>query len=64
MNTRKRLILLLAIALPLLLGCGIVGDLAREDWCQEQGYGTGLVKRDGMYYCAGNQDVQLPENLQ
>jgi len=61
----KKWILLLALAVSVsLLGCGIIGDLSREDWCQEQGYGAGIIKRDGVYYCAGDQDVRLPDYLQ
>ena len=61
----KRWIVLLALCVAaFVMGCGIVGDLGREDWCQQQGHGAGIVKVDGVYYCAGDQDVRLPENLQ
>jgi len=58
----KKMVVLLALAFTVLvMGCGIVGDLEKENWCQEQGYGAGIVNVDGVYYCAGNRDVRVPD---
>jgi hypothetical protein len=59
-------VLILAVAVIVATcACGIIKDLDRERWCEDQGLGLGIVWKDGECYCAGGDGTtKAPDYLQ
>jgi hypothetical protein len=40
-------------------------DLEREQWCRDNGWECGIMRIDGVYYCASRPvPIVIPEYLQ